>query len=249
MTVYNGAAYLRAAIGSVLEQSFEDFEFLIVDDNSTDDSAELVRSYSDPRIRLVLNDRNIGQASSLSKGLKLACGPYIARLDQDDVCLPNRFRAQVRLLDERPDVAIVGSWVYSIDPEGRKVRRWRPQIDNFGAFLGQLALGLTPVWHPSVMYRRQAILMLQGYDPAYAPAEDYDLWTKVAGARLNGAVVSEFLTSQRIHDQRQSIQARTAQDDGLRRSHDRLIGAFSDSGYSADREHQFRNHEHRFRSS
>ena len=228
MTVYNGAAFLRPSVESVLEQSFDDFEFLIIDDTSTDESVELVRSYSDPRIRLVLNDHNIGQAASLNKGLELACGDYIARLDQDDVCLPGRFRAQVRLLEERSDVAMVGSWVYSINPEGRKVRRWRPRIDNFGSFVGQLTLGLTPVWHPSVMYRRQAILTLRGYDPAYAPAEDYDLWTKVAGARLNGAVVCAFLTAQRVHDTRQSIKGKAVQEDSLRRSHDRLLASFSD---------------------
>ena len=229
MTVYNGVSFLRDAIESVLGQTFDDFEFLIIDDASTDESVRFIRAYDDARIRLVLNSPNIGQAASLNKGLEHARGEYVARLDQDDACLPDRLQAQVKLLDERADVAIVGTWLYAIDSRGRKVRRWRPRIDNFGAYLGALALGLCPMWHPSVMYRRKAILELDGYDPTFAPADDYDLWTKVARARLNGAIVPEFLTLQRVHGGRQSIIGSTVQEDETRRSHDRFVREFSGS--------------------
>ena len=229
MTVYNGVSFLREAIRSVLGQTFDDFEFLIIDDASTDESVQLIRSYDDARIRLVLNSPNIGQPASLNKGLENARGEYVARLDQDDACLPDRLQAQVTLLDERADVAIVGTWLYAIDSRGRKIRRWCPRIDNFGAYLGTLALGLCPMWHPSVMYRRKAILELDGYDPTFAPADDYDLWTKVARARLNGAIVPEFLTLQRVHGGRQSIIGSTVQEDETRRSHDRFVREFSDS--------------------
>ncbi len=229
MTVYNGIAFLREAVESVLTQTFEDFEFLIVDDASTDGSVEFIRSYDDARIRLVLNSTNIGQAASLNKGLEHARGEYVARLDQDDACLPARLEAQAKLLDERTDVSIVGTWLYSIDSRGRKVRRWRPRIDNFGAYLATLALGLCPMWHPSVMYRRKTILEFDGYDPTFAPADDYDLWTKVARARLGGAIVPEFLNLQRVHGGRQSITGRSVQEDETRRSHDRLVREFSDS--------------------
>ena len=229
MTVYNGVSFLRDAIESVLGQTFDDFEFLIIDDASTDESVQLIRSYDDARIRLVLNSPNIGQAASLNKGLEHALGEYVARLDQDDACLPGRLEAQVKLLDERADVAIVGTWLYAIDSRGRKIRRWCPRIDNFGAYLGTLALGLCPMWHPSVMYRRKTILEFGGYDPAFAPADDYDLWTKVARARLNGAIVPEFLNLQRVHGGRQSITGRAVQEQETRRSHDRFVREFSDS--------------------
>ncbi len=228
MTVYNGVRFLPSAIESVLAQSFDDFEFLIVDDASTDSSVDLIRSYADSRIRLVSNETNIGQPASLNSGLNLASGQYVARLDQDDMCLPGRFRLQVSMLDNRPDVGIVGAWEYTIDADGRKIRRWRPRIENFGAFLGILAIGLCPVWHPSAMYRRQEVLDLGGYDPAYTLAADYDLWTRIAMKRLNGAIVPEFLTSRRIHGGRQSAARSHLQREATARSHENFIRQVGD---------------------
>ena len=227
MTVYNGVAFLREALRSVLDQSFEDFEFLIVDDASTDESVSLIRSYADERIRLVLNETNMGQAASLNKGLDLASGEYIARLDQDDVCLPERLARQVALLDARSDVCVTCTWEYTIDEKGRKVRDWRSTINDFGAYLATLTLGLCPVWHPSTMFRRVKVLELGGYDPSFAPAEDYDLWTRIALARLSGAIVPEFLVLQRVHGGRQSITRRPVQEANTRRAHEKFIGAFT----------------------
>ena len=180
MTVYNGTAYLAEAMDSVFAQLFNDFEFLIVDDCSTDGSVELIRAFGDPRVRLILNEKNIGQAASLNKGLALAKGEYVARLDQDDVCMPKRFLAEAELLDKSPEVAIVSTWEYSIDEKGRRIRRWMTDIDGFGGYLGKLLLGLCPVWHPSVMFKREIVQSLGGYDPSFAPAEDYNLWLRLA---------------------------------------------------------------------
>lgn len=227
MTTYNGVAFLGEAIESVLGQTFEAFEFLIVDDTSTDESVSLIQSYHDERIRLVLNDANMGQAASLNKGLNLASGDYIARLDQDDVCLPRRLEEQVRLLDRRPDVGVTCTWEYTIDEKGRKVRAWRSGIEDFGVYLGTLTVGLCPVWHPSTMFRRQTVLELGGYDPSYAPAEDYELWARIAENRLSGAIVPEFLVLQRVHGSRQSITRREVQENNTRRAHEKLIAEFS----------------------
>ena len=95
MPVYNGGRYLRESIASILAQSFKDFELLIIDDGSTDDSVSIVKSFSDPRIRLVLNEHNIGVARTLNKGLELARGEFIARMDADDISLPHRFEKRV----------------------------------------------------------------------------------------------------------------------------------------------------------
>ena len=229
MPVYNGIAYLEQAIESVLNQSLKDFEFLIVDDCSTDCSLKLIRKYQDPRIRLIVNEENMGQAASLNRGLAMATGRYVARLDQDDVCLPERFRVETEFLERRPDLAIVCTWEYSIDEKGRRIRRWTSAVDGFGEFVGMLLLGLCPVWHPSVMFRRDVVQELGGYDPSFAPAEDYELWSRIGRARWAGAIVPEFLTLQRIHGNRQSVTHREVQEQNTRRAHENLIRIFCDS--------------------
>lgn len=228
MTVYNGVAYLREAIESVLDQTFGDFEFLIIDDASTDDSVDVIRSYADARIRLILNEANLGQAASLNKGLEIARGQYIARLDQDDACLPERLAAQVRLHESRPDVVVSCTWEHTIDDGGRPVREWRARIDNFGSYVGVLALGLVPVWHPSAMFRRESVVDLGGYDPSFAPAEDYELWSRIALSRGNGAIVPEYLVLQRVHGARQSVTRRSVQETNTRRAHEKFIDEFSE---------------------
>ncbi len=119
MSVYNGDKYLREAIESILNQTFTDFEFIIVNDGSTDNSLEIIESYDDERIKTINNKKNIGLTKSLNKALKFAKGKYIARQDADDVSLPNRFEKQVEYLDSHPEVALVGTSVYLIDENGK----------------------------------------------------------------------------------------------------------------------------------
>ena len=226
MPVYNGMQYLREAVDSVLCQTFSDFEFLIINDASTDGSLAFLRSFSDPRIRIVCNELNIGQAASLSVGLRLARGQYIARLDQDDVCMPTRLAQQVAFQDQRPGVAVTCTWEYSIDSTGRRTRLWRKHVASYGVFLGELLVGKTPVWHPSAMIRTAAAVEVGGYDAAFALAEDYDLWSKLALARHNAAIVPDVLVLQRVHEGRQSLERAGAQRDSLVRSHQRLVSQF-----------------------
>ena len=123
MTVYNGLPYLPQAIESVLHQTFTDFEFVIIDDASTDASVQCIRHYADAdsRIRLWCHARNLGQAASLNAGLALARAPYLARMDQDDICLSDRLRQQVNLLETQPRVAAVGTRMYWLRASGRVV--------------------------------------------------------------------------------------------------------------------------------
>jgi len=227
-TIYNGRAYLNESIESVLNQTYDDFEFLIIDDSSTDNSVEIVNSYQDPRIRLVKNEKNIGQTASMNIGLGLAQGKYIARLDQDDVCLPKRLKEQVGFMKENPSVTIVSSWEYVIDPEGNKTAVWKRTIENYGTFLGFILLGLCPVFHPSVMFLKDEILNLGCFDTDYGPAEDYELWSRIALSRLNGAVIPQFHLLKRDHDQSQSILKQEKQFDSLTKAHNKLIKIFLD---------------------
>lgn len=225
-TVYNGLPYLTECIDSVLNQTYKDFEFLIIDDASTDDSLEIIKSYKDPRIKVVENEENMGQVRSLNRGLKIAKGDLIARLDQDDVCLPKRLEEQADYLEKHPDITIVCSWEITIDSDGKKVRAWKGEIKNYGIFLGYVMLGLCPVWHPSVMFRRDTVLGLGGFEPSYAPAEDYQLWARMAMNRLNGAILPRFHLLQRIHDRRQSFLQSEKQLNATHRAHNEVISKF-----------------------
>ncbi len=192
MSVYNGGRYLCQAIESILDQTFADFEFIIVDDDSTDDTWQVLQDYaaSDSRVVLVQNQANVGLAESLNKGLGLARSEYIARMDADDVSLPERLAAQVAALQsQQADVCFCEchfvdedtgrEWMWAA--AGWHLVRWR------GLFANSYGL------HPSVMFRKEAILALDAYDVSFARAQDYELWDRCAAHRLKFAYVPEPL--------------------------------------------------------
>ena len=226
MTVYNGVAHLPQAIGSVLAQTFKNLELVIVDDASTDASVACIRRYTDPRIRLSCNERNIGQAPSLNRGLALARAPYVARLDQDDCCLPDRLQKQVVLLDARPDIAVVGTLMWGMALARRRVDLLGRTMGNYGTFVGSLLLGICPVCHPSVMFRREVVADAGGYDESFAPAEDVELWTKLALRRHNAYVIPEPLMLYRVHAGQQSVTKAAVQRRNIRRAQARMIEPF-----------------------
>jgi GT2 family glycosyltransferase len=230
MTVYNGMPYLGEAVQSVLNQSFCDFEFLIVDDASTDNSVSYIHSLRDPRIRLVCNEHNKGQVPSLNKGLALAQGRYVARLDQDDICLPRRLEKQVAYLNREIRVAAVGSLMIGVDAQGRSPRLMGRDLKSYGTFVGSLLLGICPVAHPSVVFRRDVVTDLGGYDESFAPAEDVELWTRFAKKRHSVSVISEPLIFYRIHEGQQSLTKRMLQKENIRRSQEKMIQEYCPEG-------------------
>ena len=179
MPVFNGERFLRQAIESILRQTYQDVELLIVNDGSTDASRDIVLSYNDPRITLVENSENIGLAAALNVGIKLAKYELVARQDADDISLPERLALQVAFLEENQNVVLVGTQATIIDQKGFRVGlvldhacthdsiRWDLLFDN----------GFT---HTSVMFRRSIIAQLGGYDTAFRYCQDYALWTQVA---------------------------------------------------------------------
>lgn len=175
MPVYNAQAYLREAVDSILAQTFRDFEFLVVDDGSTDRSAAMIRSYRDPRIRFVQNAQNLRLAATLNKGLDLARGEYVARMDADDVSAPERLAKQVAFMDARPEVGIVGVWAQAFG-EARFRIPHPPDPERIRAKL----LFDSALVHPAVLMRRA---FLDTHGLRYAPLghfEDYDLWQRAA---------------------------------------------------------------------
>lgn len=200
MPVYNAERYLAEAMESILQQTFTDFEFLIINDGSTDRSLSILQRYAaeDPRIRLV-SRANTGYVQALNEMLALAEGEFIARMDADDISLPNRFAHQVEFLQQQPDVVCVGGAQAWIDEAGRFLSCLSaPQEDSE---IQRLALaGHTPINHPSAMMRRSAVLQIGGYDPNLCPAEDLDLWLRL-GEIGKLANLSETVLKYRQHDQ------------------------------------------------
>ena len=228
MTVYNGSNYLNEAIESVLCQTLNNYEFLIVDDASTDNSIEIINSYKDSRINLIKNRKNIGQTASLNKGLAMAQGEYIARFDQDDVCLPKRFEEQVAFFKQNPSISIICSREYSIDKQGKRIGVWKRDLNNYGAFLGYIILGLNPIWTPSAMFVKDVFLQLGCFDAAYGPASDFEYWSRIALKRLNAKVVPEFHLLRRIHDQSQSNLVADEQYQSTKRAVSNVIKYYSE---------------------
>lgn len=183
MSVRNGEAYLKACIDSILGQTFGDFEFIIIDDASTDASAVLIDEYTlaDDRVRLVGNKENLGLTKSLNIALKKARGEYIARMDADDISFPERFDKQVKFLDENPDYGVVGAFAQVIDDKGDKVvgfENWIEETDN--KTIQKELIKWNVIVHPLAMVRRSVIEKVGGYDESFKYAQDYDLWLRIA---------------------------------------------------------------------
>jgi glycosyltransferase involved in cell wall biosynthesis len=180
LPVYNGGRYLAGAIESILNQSYRDFELLIVNDGSTDGSAAVIAHYQelDGRIR-VHTQPNQGFCAALNNGLALVRGEYIARMDADDVSLPERLVRQVAFLDDHPEVGVLGGAFRLMDEGGQLglVVRF-PAEHNV---LVWLLLFCCPLGHPTVMMRSRVVRGVSGYDPQMAYVEDYDLWRRLKG--------------------------------------------------------------------
>ncbi len=196
MSVYNGEKYLKDAIDSILSQSYSDFEFLIINDGSTDSSEKIILSYSDKRVRLVNNEKNIGLVNSLNKGLEISSGEYVARMDCDDICLNNRLSVQVKFMDQHPSVGASGSY-YNLMLNGKKAIADFPlKSDEIKCFM----IFNSPIAHPSVIIRKSVISKNNlKYRSEYIHAEDYDLWSQLSEVS-DLANVSDVLLNYRVHE-------------------------------------------------
>jgi glycosyltransferase involved in cell wall biosynthesis len=179
LPTYNCPKYVASAIESVLSQSFRDFELLVIDDGSTDETPDVVNQYVDPRVRVVTQS-NAGLATTLNRGIELAAGSFIARMDQDDWSFPHRLARQVEYLMARPDCALVGTWA-EIWVEGDRTDRLHSHPSGNEDLQFQLLLN-NPFVHSSVMIRRAALDRVGGYatDKSRQPPEDYELWSRIA---------------------------------------------------------------------
>lgn len=197
MSVYNGEKHLKEAVESILNQTFTDFEFIIINDACTDSSRQIISGYKDSRIRLIDNTENLGLTKSLNKGINLARGKYIARMDCDDISLPERLAKQAVFMEANPNIGVCGTfvkttgekpgiiWKYPTDPEVIKCRL---------LFESGLA-------HPSVFMRREFLQKFDlFYDPQFQRTQDFELWTRCS-EYFPMANLDEVLLLYRIHSE------------------------------------------------
>lgn len=189
--------HLRQALDSVLDQQFQDFELLVVEDPSEVHAAPLLAARADPRVRHVVNAERVPLAASRNQGLGLARGEFVAIADADDVCLPHRLAAQVAFLRAHPEVDLCGGQIEAIDDAGRSLgyRVYPCEPDRVTATLRRY----NPIAHPTVMARRTALLAASGYDVGAGSGEDYDLWSRLARAGRVLANLPDVLVRYRLH--------------------------------------------------
>jgi glycosyltransferase involved in cell wall biosynthesis len=190
MSVKNGEKQLEKAILSVFSQTYTDFEFIIMDDASTDRTSELLSEVHDPRVRLLKNATNLGLTRSLNRAARIARGKFIARMDADDICLPRRFEEQVNFLESHPGHAVVGCSYSIIDDEDRVVRTLDlpERHQDITADLQTKNV----IAHGTVMIRKKVFDELEGYDETFTYAQDYEFWLRLI-ERYKAANLKEVL--------------------------------------------------------
>lgn len=182
MSVYNGEQFLELALDSILAQTFRDFELLALDDGSRDATPQILLAYAarDSRVRPIIRE-NRGLVASLNQLLEEARAPIIARMDADDICLPARFERQLAFLAANPDYGVVGCHTDDIDEDGNPWPVTPPQHPtSHEAFIAAIEADTPLLCHPATMYRREVVLAVGGYHPAFRHCEDLDLWLRLS---------------------------------------------------------------------
>ena len=214
MAVYNGAQYVGRAVDSILAQTFTDFELIIVEDGSLDETPQILALYRDPRVLLMKNDHNMGLTRSLNRAIQVSRGELIARQDADDVSLPDRLAKQVSYLEAHPTVGLVGSGSRWIDGQGELIQEWHPPVDP--TEIHQVLLGSIVLLHGTFMFRRVCLQDTGGgYCETMPVAQDCDLLLRIS-ERWDLANLPEILYVHRRHKDTVTAKRGTDQERCLR---------------------------------
>lgn len=198
--VYNREKYLVKCIESILKQTYSNFEFLIVDDKSSDNTLEIIKNYQsiDSRIKILENDKNLGATVSFNRGLDVCQGKYVARMDSDDISLPDRFLKQVDIFESWHELEVLGTGAILIDCNEKEIGR-RQFPSDFKRIKSILNTGV-PVFDPSVMMRTSTLKETMGFDNRLAPADDYHLWLTLFKKKKIISNINNYLIKYRIHE-------------------------------------------------
>lgn len=201
MPVHNGSSYLVDSIKSVLIQNYSNFELIIINDGSTDNSEKIIKEFNDERIKLISNKKKSGIVYSLNKGLNISRGKFIARMDSDDICTKNRFMSQVNFLLKNQEIGLCSGHILKIDSSGKVLSKVNFPISDKDCNMHFL-FG-NPIVHPAAMFKKDLALEVGGYSIGSEPAEDLDLWLKIS-SKSKIANLNKVLLHYRIHEQNYS---------------------------------------------
>lgn len=196
MPVYNAGQYLTDSIQSILSQTFKDFEFIIIDDGSTDKSIDVIQSFQDKRILLMLNEKNLGITATLNKGLSVAKGKFICRMDADDIAVNTRLERQINFLQNHPSISIIGSRATLIDEKGNIIGE--ETVPQNPKEINRIKFIHNPFIHATVIFRKILVDKYGMYDSRRKHNEDYDLWLRYT-KNEQGFNLDDKLILRRIH--------------------------------------------------
>lgn len=206
MPVYNGAKYLDQSIKSILDQTFEDFEFIIINDFSIDDSKDIIHSYQDKRIKYFENKKNLGIADTLNYGLELSVGDLIVRMDADDIAYPQRIERQIQFMINNPQVGISGTYYKAF---GLFEKEYKPPSNH--EKIKEALLTYNPIGHPTIIFRNDFFKKNKlKYDKEFKYCEDYELWTRAINY-FEMANIPEILLYHRKHAEQVSFKYKEEQ--------------------------------------
>jgi len=218
LPAYNAERYISQAIESVLGQDYGDFELIIANDGSKDNTLERIRSFSDSRIRVIDNETNIGLIGTLNKCIAESKGEFIARMDADDICMPGRFTKQIDYLKQHPEIGIVSSFMSVVGQESHVYSHRFTSPDLVKAGL----LFTNPLVHPAVVFRKSSIAGKELYSPTFLHAEDYGLWISLI-KDVSFYVIPEALLAHRAHPEQVSVQHYLKQKESVCVAHEQLF--------------------------
>lgn len=226
MPAYNVEQFIGASIESILNQTFTDFEFIIINDGSKDSTAKIVEKYAkqDKRIRFINNKKNKGLIAVLNEGLNLARGKYIARMDSDDISYPERFAKQIKYMEKHPECGVLGTAAQNFGADDHAY--YNPyEVTVFDLFRG------VPFYHPSVMFRKEVLDKYHlRYDPDYYLVEDYELWTRLLTiTKMNN--LQEILLNYRVHPKSVSVSNHELQEKNKQRVKSNLVEILSTNAF------------------
>jgi glycosyltransferase involved in cell wall biosynthesis len=209
MSAFNSALTINAAVESILNQTYTDFEFIIIDDASSDDTYEILKKIKDSRIKLLRNKSNIGLAASLNKAIACSSGEYVARMDADDISVHSRFERQIEILTQNDNIDICGSW-FTIFSEGSEVDNYIVKHPQYHDEIRLYATLHNPIGHPTVMFRRSCWVKKK-YDEHFESAQDYKLWLDFMKNGFRFYNIQESLLYYREHEKSITVVKREEQ--------------------------------------